>query len=208
MSSSNEKTGIPKPKAGEVKAVYDALFKQHRVIGTFRPLAIGIRQQLLAAHPDLGEAMIGAVLVKHTVRPRYLEAIARGGRRYNLDGTWSEKVSHDDADYADRLYRASPIPLLELRRSTEPIGMDRREQSRKARKRQRHKIKAKRRERESRRATSRMVPSRDENSSSSPYVRPVTMPAADVDYRTQGSSDGDARQHEVEVRVVKRRRLE
>jgi sRNA-binding protein len=63
------------------------------------PLALGIRDQLEARF-GLTRTETRAFLRWYTARPAYFEAVARGGRRINLDGTEAEPVAPEHCESA------------------------------------------------------------------------------------------------------------
>jgi len=60
----------------------------------FRPLKLGIYQELLAAHPEeFKRDTLKAALGQHTRSTRYLQSVASGLSRYDLQGAAVESVS-------------------------------------------------------------------------------------------------------------------
>ena len=60
----------------------------------FRPLKLGIYQELLAAHPEeFKRDTLKAALGQHTRSTRYLQSVASGMSRYDLQGAPVESVS-------------------------------------------------------------------------------------------------------------------
>jgi len=58
-----------------------------------KPLAIRIRSVLIKARPDwASHAAVRLALYQWTSQRSYQQAIARGGSRYNLDGTQAEEI--------------------------------------------------------------------------------------------------------------------
>ena len=69
--------------------LYPGLFGQH-----FLPLKLGIFQELLAAHPDVFERdKLRAALGVHTRSTRYLQCVAAGAQRHDLQGQAVEPVA-------------------------------------------------------------------------------------------------------------------
>lgn len=66
------------------------------------PLAIGIREQILAEIPTMDAKALSFVLRKYTKGYKYLVALSRGGVRRNLDGSVSEPVSSDHQEQSGR----------------------------------------------------------------------------------------------------------
>jgi sRNA-binding protein len=72
-----------------VQAVLEQLFKLYpQLFGAeFLPLKLGIFQELLASHPDVFERhMLKAALGVHTRSTRYLQCVAAGMARHDLQG--------------------------------------------------------------------------------------------------------------------------
>jgi len=76
--------------------VLEKLFELHPTLfgAEFLPLKLGIFQDLLAAHPDqLERASLKAALGLHTRSTRYLQSVAAGRPRYNLQAEAVEAVA-------------------------------------------------------------------------------------------------------------------
>ncbi|CAG0962279.1 hypothetical protein RHDC4_00762 [Rhodocyclaceae bacterium] len=66
-----------------------------------RPLKIGIRDDLLAAHPGRISAKTAYQLLgTHTKQPSYLAAIVKGGPRYGLNGEVAGEVTEKERAWA------------------------------------------------------------------------------------------------------------
>ena len=68
----------------------------------FKPLAVGIDQDLVAALPQYDPALIARVLANHCRRPRYLKALARGGKRFDLNNRFKGEVSAEEQTIAQQ----------------------------------------------------------------------------------------------------------
>ena len=66
----------------------------------FKPLAIGIEKDLVEALPQFDAVLIHRVLSNHCRRPKYLKAVARGGKRFNLNNRFQGEVSAEEQQYA------------------------------------------------------------------------------------------------------------
>lgn len=76
--------------------LYPALFG-----AVFRPLKRGIFQDLIAAHPDLFEReALKQALGLHTRSTRYLQAVATGQQRYDLQGQPVEAMAPEHIHHA------------------------------------------------------------------------------------------------------------
>lgn len=79
-----------------VQPVLDKLFElyPHLFGNTFLPLKLGIFQELLAAHPEVFQKdTLKAALGLHTRSTRYLQCVAAGNKRHDLQGAAVEDVS-------------------------------------------------------------------------------------------------------------------
>ena len=89
----------PKPKADRMRAVEPVLEKlfalyPHLFGAQFLPLKLGIFQELLARHPeDFKRDTLKAALGIHTRSTRYLQSVAAGNPRHDLDGAAVEAVA-------------------------------------------------------------------------------------------------------------------
>ena len=76
-------------RAPSVQPVLEKLFElyPHLFGANFMPLKLGIFQELLAAHPEHFErSTLKAALGLHTRSGRYLNSVAAGNPRYDLQG--------------------------------------------------------------------------------------------------------------------------
>lgn len=83
-------------RAPAVQAVLEKLFElyPHLFGAHFVPLKLGIFQELLAAHPEHFErASLKAALGLHTRSTRYLQSVAAGLPRHDLQGAAGEAVA-------------------------------------------------------------------------------------------------------------------
>lgn len=79
-----------------VQAVLEKLFElyPHLFGAEFLPLKLGIFQDLLASHPDLFERnTLKVALGLHTRSGRYLQSVAAGKKRHDLQGAAVEDVA-------------------------------------------------------------------------------------------------------------------
>ena len=73
----------------------------HLFGGVFRPLKRGIFQDLLAAHPDVFERdALKVALGLHTRSTRYLQSVAAGDRRHDLQGQPVEDMAPEHVHHA------------------------------------------------------------------------------------------------------------
>ena len=80
-------------KKKQTDMIADYLYSKYDVFKRFKPLAIGIEKDLVEALPQFDAALIHRVLSNHCRRPKYLKAVARGGKRFNLNNRFQGEVS-------------------------------------------------------------------------------------------------------------------
>ena len=84
------------PALEQLAALYPHLFG-----AVFRPLKRGIFQDILAAHPDLFEReVLKVALGLHTRSTRYLQSVAAGDRRHDLQGQPVEDMAPEHVHHA------------------------------------------------------------------------------------------------------------
>jgi len=79
-----------------IQSVLEKLFElyPHLFGAEFLPLKLGIFQELLAAHPeDFERASLKAALGTHTRSTRYLQSVAAGKKRHDLQGQALDEVA-------------------------------------------------------------------------------------------------------------------
>lgn len=59
-----------------------------------------IDQDLIAALPQFEATLIARVLANHCRRPRYIKALARGGKRFDLNGRFKGEVTAEEQQIA------------------------------------------------------------------------------------------------------------
>ena len=83
-------------RARSVQSVLEKMFGLYpQLFGAeFRPLKLGIFQELLAAHPEhFQRESLKAALGFHTRSTRYLQSVAAGHKRHDLQGNPGEEVA-------------------------------------------------------------------------------------------------------------------
>lgn len=89
---------MSKKKQTEMIAEY--IYSKYDVFKKFKPLAVGIENELVAALPQFSEELIKRVLSNHCRRPKYVKSVARGGKRFNLENRFQGEVSEEERQYA------------------------------------------------------------------------------------------------------------
>ena len=89
-------------KKKQTEMIAGNLYSSYPVFKQFKPLAIGIHEALAAALPQYDTQLIGRVLSNHCRKPRYLKSVARGGKRFALDGKPVGAVTEEEQAAAQR----------------------------------------------------------------------------------------------------------
>ncbi len=95
-------TPVP-TRADLVQPVLEKLFELYPRLfgGQFLPLKLGVFQELMAAHPDCFEReSLKAALGQHTRSTRYLQSVAAGNKRHDLQGQIVEDVAPEHVHFA------------------------------------------------------------------------------------------------------------
>lgn len=93
----------PQPRARKVHPALEKLFELYpKMFGArFLPLKLGVYQELLALHPDeFKKEDLKIALGLHARSTRYLEAVAAGEKRHDLNGVPVEDVSPEHVHHA------------------------------------------------------------------------------------------------------------
>ena len=102
------------PRVQSVQPILEKLFElyPHLFGAEFLPLKLGIFQDLLAAHPEqLERAALKAALSVHTRSARYLQSVAAGKKRHDLQGNAVEDVQYSHLTHN----QAAPVTGIEVR---------------------------------------------------------------------------------------------
>ncbi len=89
-------------KKKQTEMIADHIYGKYEVFKRFKPLALGIDQDLVTALPQYDPALIARVLANHCRRPRYLKALARGGKRFDLNNRFKGEVSAEEQAVAQQ----------------------------------------------------------------------------------------------------------
>ena len=87
-------------KRQQTELISEHIYKKYEVFSKFKPLALGIEQDLIADLPQFSAELIMRVMANHCHRPKYLKAIARGGKRFNLNNRFQGEISAEEQQYA------------------------------------------------------------------------------------------------------------
>lgn len=83
-------------KKKQTEMIADHLYGKYPVFKQFKPLALGIDQDLIAQLPQYDSTLILRVLTNHCRRIRYLKALAKGGKRFDLNNRPKGEVSTEE----------------------------------------------------------------------------------------------------------------
>ena len=87
-------------KKKQTELISEYIYKKYDVFNRFKPLAIGIDKDLLTALPQYDPVLVARVLANHCRRPRYIKALARGGKRFDLNGRFKGEVTPSEQEIA------------------------------------------------------------------------------------------------------------
>ena len=87
-------------KRQQTELISEHIYKKYEVFSKFKPLALGIEQDLITDLPQFSAELIMRVMANHCRRPKYLKAIARGGKRFNLNNRFQGEISAEEQQYA------------------------------------------------------------------------------------------------------------
>ncbi len=89
-------------KKKQTDMIADHIYNKYDVFKRFKPLAVGIDQDLVAALPQFDATLIARVLANHCRRPRYLKALSRGGKRFDLNNRFKGEVTAEEQAIAQQ----------------------------------------------------------------------------------------------------------
>lgn len=89
-------------KKKQTDMIADHIYNKYDVFKRFKPLALGIDQDLVIALPQFDATLIARVLANHCRRPRYLKALARGGKRFDLNNRFKGEVTAEEQAIAQQ----------------------------------------------------------------------------------------------------------
>ena len=91
---------LSRKKQTELIAEY--IYKKYEVFNRFKPLAVGIDQDLIKAMPQYDATLILRVLSNHCRRPRYIKALAKGGKRFDLNNRFKGEITAEEQAIAQQ----------------------------------------------------------------------------------------------------------
>ena len=80
----------------QTELIAEHIYGKYDVFKRFKPLALGIDKDLVAALPQYDPALVARALSNHCRRPRYLKSLARGGKRFDLNNRFKGEVSPEE----------------------------------------------------------------------------------------------------------------
>lgn len=89
-------------KKKQTDMIAEHIYHKYEVFKRFKPLAIGIDQDLVAALPQFDATLIARVLANHCRRPRYIKSLARGGKRFDLNNRFKGEVTPEEQAIAQQ----------------------------------------------------------------------------------------------------------
>lgn len=87
-------------KKKQTELIAEHIYTKYDVFSRFKPLAIGIDQDLIQALPQYDPTLIMRVLSNHCRRPRYIKSLSRGGKRFDLNNRFKGEVSAEEQQIA------------------------------------------------------------------------------------------------------------
>lgn len=91
-------SGMSKRKQTELVAQH--IYGRYNIFRQYKPLAIGIEEKLCQDMSQYDPQIIRRVLANHCRRLRYLNALAKGGRRFDLNGRPKGEISPEEQQAA------------------------------------------------------------------------------------------------------------
>ncbi|WP_024303722.1 ProQ/FINO family protein [Pseudogulbenkiania sp. MAI-1] len=88
-------------KKKQTEMIAEHVYSKFEVFRQFRPLAIGIHESLIAALPQFDAVLIARVVANHCRKPRYIKALARGGKRFDLSCKPAGEVTAEEKQAAE-----------------------------------------------------------------------------------------------------------
>ena len=86
----------------QTELIANHIYNKYEVFSRFKPLAIGIDQDLINAMPQYDPVLILRVLSTHCRRPRYIRSLARGGKRFDLNNRFRGDITQEEQEVAQK----------------------------------------------------------------------------------------------------------
>ena len=87
-------------KNKQTEMIAEDIYGKYDVFKRFKPLSVGIENDLIQALGQFSPELIKRVLANHCRRPKYIKSVARGGKRFNLDNRFQGEVSEEERLHA------------------------------------------------------------------------------------------------------------
>ena len=87
-------------KKKQIQFIAHHIYSKYAVFRSFCPLAIGIDRTMIEKLPQFDADLIMRALANHCRRPRYIKALAHGGKRYGLDGKPKGEITSKEQNIA------------------------------------------------------------------------------------------------------------
>ena len=87
-------------KKKQTEMIAEYIYGKYDVFKRFKPLSVGIENDLIQALGQFSPELIKRVLANHCRRPKYIKSVARGGKRFNLDNRFQGEVSEEERLHA------------------------------------------------------------------------------------------------------------
>ncbi len=111
-------------KKKQTEMIADHIYKKYDVFKKFKPLAIGIDQDLINHLPQFDSTLVARVLANHCRRPRYIKALARGGKRFDLNNRFKGEVTEEEQKIAQAhpcMQNEQPVETVENTAAAETV---------------------------------------------------------------------------------------
>lgn len=100
-------------KKKQTVMITEYIYSRFEVFRQFRPLTVGIHAHLIEALPQFDANLIARVVANHCRRPRYIKALARGGKRFDLAGRVLGEVTLEEKKAAQLASHQAPPAIID-----------------------------------------------------------------------------------------------
>lgn len=111
-------------KKKQTEMIAEHLYSKYEVFSRFKPLAVGIETELAAALPQFSPELIARALANHCRRPRYIKALARGGKRFNLQNRFQGEVTAEEQQHAQQSPVMQAAAAAQAARQQQPAAAE------------------------------------------------------------------------------------